>query len=393
VRERWNFASVTVSKPIMRVCLFLLLTMSAFGQAPAEPTDARGWLNKGVQSFKAANYEEAERAFQRSIDLNPGEVTGHLYLGTALVSRYVPGVDSPANRDVAARAEAAFRSALAIDPEHRVALKTMASLKYQQATATRTHSDKIAALDEAERWYRQIIEIDPSDREALYSVGVIAWSKVYPENQRARESVGMRREDPGPVRDNNVRLDLQNRYGSVIRDGMTSLHKAIEVDPRYDDAMAYLNLMYRQLADVSDSAEDYKRYIAEADMWVQRALETKKVKAAAGVAPNPNMVPAPPPPPAQIRVAGNVMAAKLVNKVAPIYPLEAKQARIQGVVRFNAVVARDGTLGNLTLVSGHPLLVPAALEAVRQWRYQPTLLNGQAVEVVTQIDINFTLSE
>jgi periplasmic protein TonB len=71
----------------------------------------------------------------------------------------------------------------------------------------------------------------------------------------------------------------------------------------------------------------------------------------------------------------------------------AKQARIQGTVRFNAVIGRDGTIQNLTLASGHPLLVPAATEAVRQWVYQPTLLNGEPVEVVTQIDVNFTLSQ
>ena len=75
------------------------------------------------------------------------------------------------------------------------------------------------------------------------------------------------------------------------------------------------------------------------------------------------------------------------------YPPLAKQARIQGTVRFNAVIGKDGTIQNLTLVSGHPLLVPSATEAVSQWVYQPTLLNGEPVEVVTQIDVNFTLSQ
>jgi len=113
--------------------------------------------------------------------------------------------------------------------------------------------------------------------------------------------------------------------------------------------------------------------------------------------------PPPPPPkveekpkpvtPKQIRVGGNVQAAKLLNQPKPAYPPLARQARIQGVVRFNAVIGRDGTIQNLTLVSGHPLLVPSATEAVRQWRYQPTLLNGEPVEVVTQIDVNFTLSQ
>jgi protein TonB len=82
-----------------------------------------------------------------------------------------------------------------------------------------------------------------------------------------------------------------------------------------------------------------------------------------------------------------------VNQPKPSYPPLARQARIQGVVKFNAVIGRDGTIQNLTLVSGHPLLVPSATEAVRQWRYQPTLLNGDPVEVVTQIDVNFTLSQ
>lgn len=115
----------------------------------------------------------------------------------------------------------------------------------------------------------------------------------------------------------------------------------------------------------------------------------------------PSAAPPPPPPkeapkpatPKVIRVGGNVQSAKLVNQPRPAYPPLARQARIQGVVRFNAVIGNDGSIQNLTLVSGHPLLVPAATEAVRQWRYQPTLLNGEPVQVVTQIDVNFTLSQ
>lgn len=116
----------------------------------------------------------------------------------------------------------------------------------------------------------------------------------------------------------------------------------------------------------------------------------------------PTAAPPPPPPPKeapkpvtpkQIRVGGNVQAAKLVRQPKPVYPPLAKQARIQGTVRFNAVIGKDGAIANLTLVSGHPLLVPSATEAVRQWVYQPTLLNGEPVEVVTVIDVNFTLSQ
>jgi protein TonB len=111
---------------------------------------------------------------------------------------------------------------------------------------------------------------------------------------------------------------------------------------------------------------------------------------------------APPPPPVKvekpatpqrIRVGGNVQAANLIRKVTPQYPPLAKQARVQGTVRFQAIIGKDGTIQNLQLISGHPLLVPSATDAVKQWLYRPTLLNGEPVEVVTQIDVNFTLSQ
>ncbi|MGA2327890.1 MAG: energy transducer TonB [Bryobacteraceae bacterium] len=116
----------------------------------------------------------------------------------------------------------------------------------------------------------------------------------------------------------------------------------------------------------------------------------------------PSAAPPPPPPPVKvevpkaptrIRVGGNVQQANLIRKITPVYPPLAKQARIQGQVRFTAIIGKDGSIQNLQIVSGHPLLVPAAQDAVRQWLYRPTLLNGEPVEVITQIDVNFTLSQ
>jgi len=97
--------------------------------------------------------------------------------------------------------------------------------------------------------------------------------------------------------------------------------------------------------------------------------------------------------PMRIRVGGNVQAMNLISKVTPVYPPLAKQARVQGTVRFTAYIGKDGHIENLELVSGHPLLVPSAQEAVQQWVYKPTLLNGEPVDVITQIDVNFTLTE
>ncbi len=108
--------------------------------------------------------------------------------------------------------------------------------------------------------------------------------------------------------------------------------------------------------------------------------------------------PPPPPPPTpqapkRIRVGGQVESARLIFQPKPEYPPLAKMARIQGTVRLDAIISKDGTIQDLKVISGHPLLVKAAMEAVQRWRYQPTMLNGDAVEVATEIDVNFTLAE
>ncbi len=92
-----------------------------------------------------------------------------------------------------------------------------------------------------------------------------------------------------------------------------------------------------------------------------------------------------------VEVGGKVQAAKLVRKVEPVYPSLARHARISGTVRLEAIIAADGRIRELKVISGHPLLVQSALDAVRQWRYQPTLLNNAAMEVLTHIDVNYTL--
>jgi periplasmic protein TonB len=116
----------------------------------------------------------------------------------------------------------------------------------------------------------------------------------------------------------------------------------------------------------------------------------------------PSAAPPPPPPPkadapkpatpTRVRMGGQVEAAKLIHEVQPEYPVLARDARIGGTVRLQAIISRDGKVQDLTLLSGQPLLVQAAMEAVKQWVYQPTYLNGTAVEVLTEVDVHFRLS-
>jgi periplasmic protein TonB len=96
--------------------------------------------------------------------------------------------------------------------------------------------------------------------------------------------------------------------------------------------------------------------------------------------------------PQRVRVSAGVTSGLLVRRVQPNYPPLARQARIQGTVVLHAVISKDGSIENLTLVSGHPMLAPSAIEAVKQWKYKPYLLNGEPVEVDTEVQVNFTLA-
>jgi TonB family protein len=282
---------------------------------------------------------------------------------------------------LARRAEAEFQEVLRLDPNNKTALASLASLSYQQAHGMTDFAQRLPKLDESAAWYQRLLVVDPANREAYYSLGVIDWMKWYSAWLQTRAGMGMKPSDPGPMPITAVRHQLEEQYSGVIADGIAQLQRALEIDPQYDDAMAYLNLFIRERADLRDTPEEYRRDVALADDWVQKALETKKMKTPATPAQAPQ----------RIRVGGNVQAANLTRKVAPVYPVEAKAAGIQGTVQFTAVIAKSGVIQTLTLVSGHPALVDAARQAVEQWVYKPTLLNGQPVEVVTQIDVNFTL--
>jgi periplasmic protein TonB len=96
--------------------------------------------------------------------------------------------------------------------------------------------------------------------------------------------------------------------------------------------------------------------------------------------------------PQRVRVSQGVSTGLLIKKVTPNYPPLARQARIQGQVVLQAEISKEGTIQNLQLISGHPMLAPSAIEAVKQWRYKPYLLNGEPVAVETQVVVNFSLS-
>lgn len=344
-----------------------------------DPAGWQGWMNRGVEAYKNARYPEAIEAFQKAADLNPANVTAHLYLATACMSRYMPGSASSGNLEYARRAESEFQRALELDPNNSTALVSLGHLTYSEAQDIPDQEGKSLKLGEARDWFQRAAAVAPGNRDVYYTLGVIAWAQWYPNYRAARTRLGMKPEDPGPMPHPLVREELKSRYGPVIEDGIANLEKTLQLDPQYGDAMAYMNLLVRERADLRDTAEEYARDIAIAERWLQAALAAKQQKVTAT------------PVPQRIRVDAAAQERKLIQRVEPVYPPLARQVGVEGTVRFTVVIGKDGRMADITVIGGHPLLIPAALEAVKQWVYKPTEWNGIPVEVVTEVALDFVL--
>jgi tetratricopeptide (TPR) repeat protein len=245
---------------------------------------ARDNLNKGVASFKAGQYTAAADNFKEAISLDPDLPSARLYLATAYMSQYVPGSEEPSNKRNADQAVKEFQTALDSNLEDKnklLAMESLANLYYNM-------KDYPKAID----WNKKVIAADPKNKEAYYTLGVIAWSQFVPSWREARSTQGLRMEDPGPLKDAkpakgkkaeptaDLKGDLKGKYWQSLTDGIDYEKKALDVDPDYENAMAYMNLLIRYRADLQDTKEQYQADIKEADSWVQKALETTKKKAA-----------------------------------------------------------------------------------------------------------------
>ncbi len=245
---------------------------------------SRDALNHGVQAYKGAKYSEAVDDFKTAVQLDPDNTMPRLYLATAYMSQYIPGAESPENLKLANEAKQEFQKVLEKNPSDTTALASLASLNYQQAQGMPDLEQKLKKLDEAKEWYLKLIAADPKNKEGFYSLAVIDWVKWYAAWMRARAELGLKPEEPGPLKDKKVKADLQMQYGAVIDDGIKNLQRALDIDPNYDDAMAYMNLLIREKADLDETSEQYKADTDTADKWVQKALDTKKMKAAKAAA-------------------------------------------------------------------------------------------------------------
>ena len=265
-------------RKLQSLAYFALAGGLALSLSGCNKLKARSHINDGIAAFKSAKYADAVEHFKQSAELDPDNPNGTLYLATAYMAQWIPGAESPENIQFATKAHQEFEKVLEKDPNDKSALEYLGSMSFQQAQSL-PQDQKNAKYDESVGWFKRLIASDPQDKESYYYLGVIAYQKYHPALMLARSNLHMK-DDEGPIKDKKVREELSGQYTGIIDDGIANLNKALEIDKEYDDAMAYLNLLIRQKADLLDNADDYKKQIDVADGWLQKTLDTKKAKAA-----------------------------------------------------------------------------------------------------------------
>jgi tetratricopeptide (TPR) repeat protein len=262
-------------KTSVRVLAIMAVGLSLFAASGCDKLRARDQLNKGVASYKNAKYEEAISHFQQAVSLDPALIVARLYLATAYAQQYIPGVSDPDNLQIGEQAVEQYKHVLDANPGKEPSINSDKGIAYIYLNMKR--------FDDAKTYYRKATEVDPNDPEPYYSVGVIDWTQTYQPRMEARAKLGLKPEDslnPKDKEQKKVCDELKDKNAPDIQDGIDVLNKALQLRPDYDDAMAYMNLMYRERADVE--CEDPAARAADlktADDWVDKTMATKKAKA------------------------------------------------------------------------------------------------------------------
>lgn len=258
---------------------FLTLLLVVAGFSGCDKLKARDLLNKGVQSFKNGQYDAAVEDFKQAKDLDPTLLNARLYLATAYASQYIPGAPSEQNRNIGKQAIQEFKDILGTNPDNLNAVDGIGSILFQMAGTP--YDPKL--FEESKTYHQKHIQLKPEDPEPYYWIGVIDWTLAFRANGEMRKDYNeknirkqVRDTDPLPPA---VRAEYVAKYGSLIDEGITDLQKAISLRPDYDDAMAYLNLLYRRKADMVESASERADYQKQADDLVDKVKEVKQKRA------------------------------------------------------------------------------------------------------------------
>jgi len=249
--------------PVMSVAtLSLLVAMTG-----CQKLKARDQLNKGVQAYKSARYEEAINHFEQAVNDDPSLPMARSYLATAYAQQVVPDLKSPENTKTATLAIENFQKVLQQKPNDLNSMKGIASIYFN-----------IDEYDKAKQWQEKVLQVDPQDAEAAYTIGSIDWRLAYRNAVKALKGVGLDDDGQGnPKMPKKTCQALVTQNSDLVNEGIQYLQKAIEIRPNYDDAMTYLQLTYRRKADLEcgdDAAR--KADMALVDQWLQKAMNTRK---------------------------------------------------------------------------------------------------------------------
>jgi len=228
---------------------------------------ARDQLNKGVEAYKSAHYEEAIGHFQKATELDPSLPMAKSYLATALAQNVVPGLTSPENLKNAQQAISIFQEVLAKEPNDINSLKQIAAIYFS-----------IKNFDEAKDFQKKVLAADPKDPEAAYTVGVIDWTLAHENTLKALAGVNMNDDGEGNSKaPKKVLQEIKDKNTPLVTEGLQYLNQALQNRANYDDAMSYMNLTYRRKADTDfDNPATVKADVAAAKDWSSKAMGTRK---------------------------------------------------------------------------------------------------------------------
>jgi tetratricopeptide (TPR) repeat protein len=268
-----TYASVGMARRTATLAALLILTVGVSG---CNKLKARDLLNKGVVAFKAGKSDDAIEDFKRATELDPTLTTAHLYLATAYASLYIPGAPSPENRARGEQAIKVFKEILDTDANNLSAIDGIGSLLFQMAG--QPFDEK--GFQESKTYHQRHIQIKPDDPEPYYWIGVIDWTLAFRANGEMRLDYNknnikkqVHEDQPLPPA---VRADYAGKYGPLVDEGIADLKKAISLKPDYDDAMAYLGLLYRRKADMVDSMDERASLQKQADDLLDKIKEIKQ---------------------------------------------------------------------------------------------------------------------
>ncbi len=246
---------------------------------------ARDQLNKGVQAYKNAQFDIAIEDFKNAQRLDPTLTNAQLYLAAAYANQYIPGAPSPENLRNADSAIQVYKQILQQNPNNLSAIDGIGSLLYNMGSTPFDENKLI----EAKSYHEKHIQISPNDPEPYYWVGVIDWALAYRANRDLRDDFNRTAKPKRQVKENDplpdkLRAQFTDKYGQTVDEGITNLQKAIALKPDYDDAMAYLNLMYRQKADTETTKDAREDDLKKADDLIEQVKAIKQKKA--GIQPS-----------------------------------------------------------------------------------------------------------